>query len=180
MTIICKIFKATIFLVALILKFITRLLKKLNDISKFCYLVEPLFKKFSNLITGQMIFLLRIKRCSSNSGVKLVFSLLAALSTIESFTRNCMVNRLEYGVQTSSCHASSFFISKNKNTALKNPVEKYFFNRTIVSKPFLIKLKAKHQLYIRLVKIAKKMQRSLFYVFSSGFLWRFHVENLML
>lgn len=128
---ICKIFKAMTFVAAAILRFITRLLKKLNDILEFSYLVKPLIEKFLNLITGKMKSLLRIKRCNSNFRMEIL-------------TRNGMANRLEYGVQTSSCHASSFFISADKNTALKNPVERYFLNKTIVNKSFLIKLNTKY------------------------------------
>lgn len=140
MTITCKIFKAMIFLVTVVLGFITRLLKKLNDILKFGYLAKPLFKKFSSLITRKMKFLFRIKRCNSDFRVKLVVSFLTALNTIEIFTQNGIVNRLEYGVQISSCYASSFYISTDKNITLKNLVNKYSLNKTVVKQIFFGKV----------------------------------------
>lgn len=121
--------------------FIIRFLIKFNVISilfntEFCHWAEPLFKKFSSLITYRGKPRSRVKKRNSNFSIKLIFGLLVLLyCALNSFSQNCMVNKLEYGVQISSFHAS-FLVNVKRFIALKNQVEKCFLNETSVNKPF--------------------------------------------
>lgn len=168
-----KIFKAMILLVTVVLELITRFLQKLNVMLKFCSSAKPLCRKFSRLITRKIKFLFRVKKSSLNFKIKLVFSFVSGLSTVEIFTRNGIVNRLEYGVQASSCRASFFSPSVDKRTAENNSVGKYFLNKIIANESFLIKSDTDYQLHICFTEITKKTQRSSFYVFFNEFFLEF-------
>ena len=123
-----KYFINVIFLAVKVLRLITRFLITLNDtiillVIESCHLVEPLIKKFLIFITCRVKTHFVLKRCSSD---------------ILNFVQNCMINRLEYGVQIRSIHANFSFTQKN--IASKKQVGIMFFlNEVTVDKPFLVR-----------------------------------------
>ena len=111
------------------------------------HLVEPLINKFLIFITCRVKTRFVLKRCSSGiltrkffcniigcqfSQLKLIFFFYKQL-----LVQNRMFNRLEYGVQIRSIHASFPFIQKN--IASKKQVENNFLKTAIADKPFLIR-----------------------------------------
>jgi hypothetical protein len=134
LSLIKKTFKALNVLATRILEPITRLLIKLND-TMILWFGKPLSKKFSSLITCRGKSSFRLKRRNSNFLAISALGLLVSFHTKLIFIQSCMVNKLGYGVQTSSFHANFSLMNKEK-TALKNQVEKYFLNKITVNKPF--------------------------------------------
>jgi retron-type reverse transcriptase len=144
-----KTFKDDIALTTKALRFITQLLITLSGnitslIIDLYHLVEPLIKKLSGLITcrGKPRFVL--KGCRSDVLAckifiaQLYFSLLLVLRNEKILVQSCMINKLEYGAQIRSIHASSSLTKKN--IAPKKQVENPFFlNKTDVDKPFSVK-----------------------------------------
>ena len=111
------------------------------------HLVEPLIKKFLLLITCRVKTRFVLKRCSSDIwtcnffyGILytyFLFKILLACYYNKILAQNCMINRLEYGAQIRSIHASFSFTQKN--IASKKQVENNILNVAIVDKPFLVR-----------------------------------------
>lgn len=138
-------------LAAKVLCLITRLFITLSGIITLLIIesyhsVEPPIKKFLILITCRVKTRFVLKRCSSDIltcnffYVNIYFFKPLLVCCYEKIlVQNCMINRLEYGVQIRSIHANFSFTQKN--IASKKQVENniFFLNEAIVDKPFLVK-----------------------------------------
>jgi hypothetical protein len=138
-------------LAAKALHWITQLLITLSGtitllIIELYHLVEPLIKKFLILITCKVKTRFVLKRCSSDiltcnffysNTYIFFFKYLLICFYKKILVQNCMINRLEYGVQIRSIHANSSFTQKN--IASKKQVENNILNEATVDKPFFSK-----------------------------------------
>jgi hypothetical protein len=151
-----------------VLRLIPWLVTTLSDtitllIIELYHSVKPLINKFLIFITCRVKTRFVLKKCSSDI-------LTCKFFFTKKFLVNRMFNRLEYGVQIRSIHASFSFIKKN--IASKKQVENNFLKIAITDKPFLIR-----KYVISPSSALSKLRRRCYGIYPAYFLVDFFVKT---